>query len=154
MEFILFRRLKNISIPQKEKEKEKMIKRKSLWERFKSLQFRELLANKSFIKEKNYIFSYMKDIFSDKTFASYCYLYSLDNKNNFDIIDDCFDDDSKDLSTLNINNINDNESIEVDNNIGGRNRSFFNKRKNLNISLSNSTIILDEPKISLMIAPP
>ena len=154
LEFILFKRLKNISIPQKEKEKEKMIKRKSLWERFKSLQFREFLANKSFIKEKNYIFSYMKNIFSDKTFASYCYLYSLDRNNNFDIICDCFDDDSKDLSTLNINNINDNESIEIDNNLGRRNRSFFRKRKNLNSSLSNSTIILDEPKISLMITPP
>ena len=151
LEFILFKRLKTILISQKEKEK--VNKRKSPWERFKYLQFRELLTNKVYIKEKNYIFSYIKDIFSDKIFTSNCYIYSLDNNNTLDTTDDFFDDDKKDLSTLNLNNINDSESIEFDSDVRGRNRSFFSKIKTLGSNFSNSTIIVEEQKIGLIVVP-
>ena len=153
LEFILFKRLKTISIPQKEK----VNKRKSPWEKFKNLQFRELLTNKMYIKEKNYIFSYIKDIFSDKIFTSNCYIYSLDNNNTLDTTDKFFDDDKKedkkDLSTLNINNSNDSESIEFDKDARGRNRSFFSKFKTLGSNFSNSTIIVEEQKIGLIVVP-
>ena len=155
LEFILFKRLKTISVPQKEKEK--VNKRKSPWERFRSLQFREFLNNKMYIKEKNYIFNFIKEIFSDKILTSNCYIYSLDNNNTLDISDDSFEDDEKedkkDLSTLNINNFNDSESIDFDNDVRGGNKSFVSKIKTLDNSFSKSTIILDEQKISLIVVP-
>ena len=156
LELILFKKLKNISKPKKEKQGRK----KSAWDRFKSLRFRELLSSAIFIKEKDYLFNFFKNLFLDKNFSSNCYIYSLDNDNITDSRDDTYDikfekkDNENDFSNLNINNIN-NENIEYENNSKENNESmssFLNKSKTLdNKFLKNNTILIEQNKFCLLI---
>jgi hypothetical protein len=157
LECILFKKLKNIPKPKKEKSSRK----KSSWERFKILRFKEFLFSASYIKEKEYLFNFFKNLFMDKSFSSKCYLYSLHNDNITESRDDAYDikDDKKEneneLTNLNINNINnENENLEYENNSNKNNDSlsFLNKSKTFDSnSFKNNSIAFEENKFSLLI---
>ena len=158
LELLLFKGLKTISKPKKEKTGRK----KSAWDRFKSLRFRDLLSSVIFIKEKDYLFNFFKNLFMDKNFSSNCYIYSLDNDNITDSRDDTYDikfekkDSENDFTNLNINNINnENENIEYENNSNKNNQSmssFLNKSKTLDHKfIKNNTILFEQNKFSLLI---
>lgn len=163
LEFVLFQKLKTISIPKKEKVNRKKI----LWDKFKYSRFKDLLYNKRYLKEKKYIFNYIKKLFKDKSLTSKCYVYSLDNDSNQDITEDVEDskrEDEKDTSNLNINNIQDErdigDNIEMDNyfgknkNINQLNKSILNKSSRTKTTGTGmSTIIFDE-KSTLIVVPP
>ena len=161
LEFVLFQKLKTISIPKKEK----VNRKKMLWDKFKYSRFKDLLYNKRYLKEKQYIFNYIKQLFKDKTLFSKCYVYSLDEDLNQDITDEVEDskkEDEKDLSNLNINNIQDErDNIEIDNffgknkNISQLNKSILNKSSRSKTSGAGlSTLIFDEYKYTLLVVPP
>ena len=163
LELILFKRLKNIPKPKKEK----FGRKKSAWERFKALRFKDLLSSATFIKEKGYIFNFFKNLFMDKNFSSNCYIYSLNNDNITKERDDIYDkyekkDSENDLPNLNINNVkNENENIDYENNSNKNNdsmiynNSFLNKSKTLDSHFfKNTTITLEENKFSLLIDSP
>ena len=163
LEFILFKRLKNIPKPKKEK----LGRKKSSWERFKALRFKDLLSSATFIKEKEYIFNFFKNLFLDKDFSSNCYIYSLNNDNITQSREDLYDkyekkDSENDFQNLNINNINnENENIDYENNSNrnndslSNNNSFLNKSKTFDIKFfKNTTITLEENKFSLLIDSP
>ena len=71
LEFILFQKLKILSIPKS------IIKKNFLFQKFKQLKFRELLNNKKFIKEKKYICNFFKNLFESKNSLPKCYIYSI-----------------------------------------------------------------------------
>lgn len=165
LEFILFKRLKTISRPKKEKSGRK----KSAWERFKILRFKELLSNPIYIREKLYIFNFFKDLFMDKSLSSNCYIYSIDNDNTQESKDDTYDikydkkdSSDNDFTNLNINNINENEYENNSNNSNKNNESmnnnisFLNKSKTLdsNYFKKNNTFLFEENKFSLLIDAP
>jgi len=145
LEFILFQRLKNLSIP-------KIPHKKNLWKKFRSINFRELLNNKKFIKEKNYIFDYFKKLFEKKDALPKFYIYSSEEDTN-----------TAENSTekISINIINNSESINIEelDNFKlnqSHNKSLFNwsevdkTLENLNLSV----IKAEHEKISLIILPP
>ena len=162
LEFILFKRLKTIPKPKKEKSGRK----KSAWERFKTLRFKELLSNPIYIREKLYIFNFFRDLFMDKSLSSNCYIYSIDNDNTQESRDDTYDNkyDKKDssdndLTNLNINNINENEyenNLNKNNESMSNNNSFLNKSKTLdsNYFKNSNTLLFEENKFSLLIDVP
>ena len=160
LELILFKSLKNITKPKKEKSSRK----KYAWERFKALRFKELLSNPIYIKEKDYLFYYIKNLFKDKNFSSDCYIFSLDNDNITESRDDTYEnkyekkDSENDFQNLNINNINGNINNEYENNSNKNNESFsnnsfLNKSKTLDSKFfkNNSTILFEENRYSLLI---
>ena len=157
LELILFKRLKNIPKPKKEKTGRK----KAAWERFKSLRFKDFLSSAGYIKEKLYIFNFFKNLFMDQSFSSNCYLYSVDNDNTTESRDETYDlkyekkDSENDFTNLNINNIQENENIEYENNLD-KNNDFlnnpFNKSKTLDTKFfKKNTITFEENKFSLLI---
>ena len=162
LEFVLFQKLKAISIPKKEKTK----KKKFLWDKFKSLRFEKLLNYNYYYIEKEYIFKYIKKIFESKTLQSRCYIYYIDNDNNLDVADDALDDnkkeDEKDLSILNINYSSEsNEYIEMEKDlkrhksVSHLNNSFLNRSrtKTINGSMLNNISLIEENKYSLIVVP-
>ena len=165
IEFILFQKLKALYRQRKEKSK------KILWNRFKTLKFRDLLINKFYINEKEYIFNYIKKIFSNKATLSKCYIYSIDNDSNTDTTDDILDDTKYDkkeednLSNSNINNRNESsELIEMDSDLKRHNKSVSdNNQSSLNRSSrtktlygtnTNSICLMEDNKYTLIVLPP
>ena len=76
LEFILFQKLKILSIPKS------VDKKGILWEKFKQLRFKELLNNRKYLKEKIYIFDFFQNLFKTKDPLPKCYIYSLDEDLN------------------------------------------------------------------------
>ena len=136
VEFVLFQKLKAIPKPKKEK----IYKKKLLWDKFKVSRFRDLLYNKKYIREKEYIFKYIKSLFKEKTLLSKCYVYSLDDDYNTEVTENTYEetkcdkiDEEKDLSILNINNEVDKSQdiIDIDN----------EQKKNTSLLLSKSSML-------------
>ena len=136
VEFVLFQKLKAIPKPKKEK----IYKKKLLWDKFKVSRFRDLLYNKKYIREKEYIFKYIKSLFKEKSLLSKCYVYSLDDDYNTEVTENTFEetkcdkiDEEKDLSILNINNEVDKSQdiIDIDN----------EQKKNTSLLLSKSSML-------------
>ena len=176
VEFVLFQKLKAIPRPKKEKGSNK---RKILWDKFKVLRFRDLLYNKKYRREKEYIFNYIKNLFKEKILLSKCYVYSIDDDYNKDITENTYEEtntkydkneDEKDFSCLNINNeINDRQdninienvtkrNISVDiNKITPLNKStLLNKSKteSINNSINTCSSFSIEGKFTLIVVPP
>ena len=175
VEFVLFQKLKAIPRPKKEKSNKKKI----LWDKFKVSRFRDLLYNKKYKKEKEYIFNYIKKLFKEKSILSKCYIYSIDDDINKDIAENAYEEtttrydkneDEKDLSCLNINNEieggQDNNDIENDpkrnksielNRITQLNKStLLTKAKTENVynSINASSSFSIENKFTLIVVPP
>ena len=143
VEFVLFQKLKAIPKPKKEK----IYKKKLLWDKFKVSRFRDLLYNKKYIREKEYIFKYIKSLFKEKTLLSKCYVYSLDDDYNTEVTENTFEetkcdkiDEEKDLSILNINNEVDKSQdiIDIDNEQKKNTSLLLNKSSMLNKSIRSS----------------
>lgn len=161
LEFVLFQKLKAIPRPEKEKAKKKI-----LWNRFKTLRFRELLYNIKYLREKEYIFNYIKNLFKDKTFQSKCYVYSLNEDYNASVTEDIFDEnkieDEKDLSNLNINTETDGDGGDADienalkknKTIVASNKSILNKSSRSKTLISKSNIFPEDIKWTLIVVPP
>ena len=159
VEFALFQKLKTISTPKKDKNQ----KKKLLWDKFKTLRFRDLLFNKKYIREKEYIFNYIRNLFKDKTLSSKYYVYSLNDDFNSTTEDlEDRNEDDKDISNININN-------EVDKGRGDlfdlegdlkKNKqnlnksSFLNKSRGSRTSFANTSSFSEDNKFTLIIAPP
>ena len=166
LEFILFQHLKSLPIQRKELPGKNRI----LWERFKALRFRELLTTKTFIKEKEFIFEHIKTILKDKTFISKCYIYSLDNDESTDVIDEGIDDNKSEKKEDDLSNINSNlnktnesyDNLDMEN-ISKRNKSVYqgnksivnrsSRTKTLYDSTNNNINLLEEDKYILIVIP-
>ena len=143
VEFVLFQKLKAIPKPKKEK----IYKKKLLWDKFKVSRFRDLLYNKKYIREKEYIFKYIKSLFKEKSLLSKCYVYSLDDDYNTEVTENTYEetkcdkiDEEKDLSILNINNEVDKSQdiIDIDNEQKKNTSLLLNKSSMLNKSIRSS----------------
>lgn len=152
LEFILFQKLKILSIP-------KALNKKSmLWEKFKQLRFRELLNNKKYQKEKKYIFDFFKNLFKTKDSLPKCYIYSLDEDLNANTTENNIERVSENI----INNsetvgLEESENIKMSQSNNIFNKSLFNWSEIGKSSLENINLsaIGDEPeKIALIILPP
>ena len=160
-----------------DQKKKKAIKKKLLWDKFKVSRFRDLLYNKKYKSEKNYIFNYIKKLFKEKIVFSKCYVYSIDDDYNKDTTENAYEEtttkydkneDEKDLSCLNINNeIEGSNDIELDikgnksaleiNKITALNKStILNKAKTEAVSsfVNTSTSFSIENKFTLIVVPP
>ena len=162
LEFVLFQKLKAISISKKEKPP----KRKIL-EKFKFLKFRELLINKRYRREKEFIFNYIKNnLLQNEIILSKCYIYSFFDNTRSDIIDDNYEDnkkeEDKDGSFQNaINGLEDPDNIDFD--LSGRrkslgqfnnslNKSSFNKNSKI-LGESSGSYLFEDSKCNLIVIP-
>lgn len=152
LEFILFQKLKILSIP-------KALNKKSiLWEKFKQLRFRELLNNKKYQKEKKYIFDFFKNLFKTKDSLPKCYIYSLEEDLNANTTENNIEKVSENI----INNsetggLEESENIKMNQSNNIFNKSLFNWSEMGKSSLENiniSSIGDDLEKIALIILPP
>ena len=152
LEFILFQKLKILSIP-------KALNKKSmLWEKFKQLRFRELLNNKKYQKEKKYIFDFFKNLFKTKDSLPKCYIYSLEEDLNANTTENNIEKVSEHI----INNsetggLEESENIKMNQSNNIFNKSLFNWSEMGKSSLENiniSSIGDDLEKIALIILPP
>ena len=152
LEFILFQKLKILSIP-------KALNKKSmLWEKFKQLRFRELLNNKKYEKEKKYIFDFFKNLFKTKDSLPKCYIYSLEEDLNANTTENNIEKVSENI----INNsetggLEESENIKMNQSNNIFNKSLFNWSEMGKSSLENiniSSIGDDLEKIALIILPP
>ena len=152
LEFILFQKLKILSIP-------KALNKKSmLWEKFKQLRFRELLNNKKYQKEKKYIFDFFKNLFKTKDSLPKCYIYSLEEDLNANTTENNLEKVSENI----INNsetggLEESENIKMNQSNNIFNKSLFNWSEMGKSSLENiniSSIGDDLEKIALIILPP
>ena len=151
LEFILFQKLKILSIP-------KALNKKSiLWEKFKQLRFRELLNNKKYQKEKKYIFDFFKNLFKTKDSLPKCYIYSLEEDLNANTTENNIEKVSENI----INNsetggLEESENIKMNQSNNIFNKSLFNWSEMGKSSLENiniSSIGDDLEKIALIILP-
>ena len=152
LEFILFQKLKILSIP-------KALNKKSmLWEKFKQLRFRELLNNKKYQKEKKYIFDFFNNLFKTKDSLPKCYIYSLEEDLNANTTENNIEKVSENI----INNsetggLEESENIKMNQSNNIFNKSLFNWSEMGKSSLENiniSSIGDDLEKIALIILPP
>ena len=152
LEFILFQKLKILSIP-------KALNKKSiLWEKFKQLRFRELLNNKKYQKEKKYIFDFFKNLFKTKDSLPKCYIYSLEEDLNANTTENNIEKVSENI----INNsetggLEESENIKMNQSNNIFNKSLFNWSEMGKSSFENiniSSIGDDLEKIALIILPP
>ena len=146
LEFVLFQKLKTMSSKKDEK--------KRRLERFKFLKFKELLSIKRYHREKEYIFDYIKKLLKNKTILSKCYVYSLEDDLNADIIDDTLEDkkeEDKDFSISNVNNcIDDADNFDSDN--SRRRVKSINQHNNmLNKSTLNKSVKASVDRVSTSI---
>ena len=168
IELVLFQKLKAIPRPKKEKGN----KKKTQWEKFKSLTFRDLLNNKRYFQEKEYIFNYIKNLFKEGSLISKFYIYSLDDDYSTTIAEDeenKYDktEEEKDLTIFNINSINAEfenslDQQESDNDqrrnksINQISKSFLNSTKTLkskgSTEFSNNSS--EDIKYTLIVIPP
>ena len=117
LEFLLFQKLKILSMPKNAP------KKNTSWQRFKQMRFKELLNSKKFIQEKIYIFDFFKKLFQNKNSLPKCYIYSIDEdtntnnteQSNMSVIDMEKKDIEKNTSIFNINNsiFKDSEDMEI-----------------------------------------
>ena len=86
LEFILFQKLKILSIPKSDENK----KASFYWQNFKEMRFRELLNIKKYSKEKKYIFNFFKNLFKsdNNNILEKFYVYSLEEDINKNISDE------------------------------------------------------------------
>ena len=146
LEFILFQKLKILSIPKS------IIKKNFLFQKFKQLKFRELLNNKKFIKEKKYICNFFKNLFESKNSLPKCYIYSIsEDINTTEASTEKYSDiqrtnseskDTDELENIKINSSN-NKSLFNWSDIG-RNSDYINM----------SEIAEENEKMTLIILPP
>ena len=151
LEFILFQKLKILSIPKS------LNKKRMLWDKFKQLRFRELLNNRKYQKEKKYIFDFFKNLFKTKNSLSKCYIYSLDEDLNANTTENNIEKVSENI----INNsetggFEDSENLKMSQ---SNNQLLFNwseigKSSLENINLSGIGIGDEFEKIALIILPP
>jgi len=146
LEFVLFQKLKTMSSKKDEK--------KRRLERFKFLKYKELLTIKKYNREKEYIFDYIKKLLKNKTILSKCYVYSLEDDLNADIIDDTLEDkkeEDKDFSISNVNNcIDDADNFDSDN--SRRRVKSINQHNNmLNKSTLNKSVKASVDRVSTSI---
>ena len=142
LEFILFQKLKILSIPKG------VIKKNVSLQKFKQLKFRELLNNKKFIKEKKYIFKFFKDLFEEKNALPKCYIYSIDEDINTSTIES---------NTDTINNSELKDVDEVDNlkfNQLKNNSLFYSDASRNSLNINISEIVEENEKMTLIILPP
>ena len=168
IEFVLFQKLKAIPRPKKEK----ISKKKTLWDKFKVLKFRDLLYNKRYLKEKVYIFNYIKELFKNRNLLSKCYIYCLDDDYNTNVTEDVYEenkydknDDEKELSVLNMNNTNgeiDNSTEQQDSendpirnkSMSQANKTIYNRTNRSKTSLEFSNSFEENIKCTLIVLPP
>jgi hypothetical protein len=151
LEFILFQKLKILSIPKS------LNKKRMLWDKFKQLRFRELLNNRKYQKEKKYIFDFFKNLFKAKNSLPKCYIYSLDEDLNANTTENNIEKVSENI----INNsetggFEDSENLKMSQ---SNNQLLFNwseigKSSLENINLSGIGIGDEFEKIALIILPP
>ena len=151
LEFILFQKLKILSIPKS------LNKKRILWDKFKQLRFRELLNNRKYQKEKKYIFDFFKNLFKTKNSLPKCYIYSLDEDLNANTTENNIEKVSENI----INNsetggFEDSENLKMSQ---SNNQLLFNwseigKSSLENINLSGIGIGDEFEKIALIILPP
>ena len=142
LEFILFQKLKILSIPKG------VIKKNVSLQKFKQLKFRELLNNRKFIKEKKYIFKFFKDLFEEKNALPKCYIYSIDEDINTSTIES---------NTDTINNSELKDVDEVDNlkfNQLKNNSLFYSDASRNSLNINISEIVEENEKMTLIILPP
>ena len=164
IEFVLFQKLKTIPRPKKEKNPKKKI----LWDKFKVLRFRDLLYNKKYIREKEYIFNYIRNLIRSKALSSKCYIYFLSDDINSTQTEDADDnkydrnEDDKDISNININNEVDGVSadiFDIESGLKKKNSnlnksSLLNKSRGSKTSYAITSSFSEDNRCTLIIAPP
>ena len=151
LEFILFQKLKILSVPKE------VLEKNPLWNKFKQLRFRELLNIKKYQKEKIYIFNYFKKLFENKESLPKCYIYSIDEDININK-----SEHSSRYASENIINNSDNKDLDESENLrlsqynNQFNKSIFNWsdiEKSSDI-INTSSIIKETERMALFILPP
>ena len=145
LEFILFQKLKILSIPKD------IIKKNVSLQKFKQLKFRELLNNRKFIKEKKYIFNFFKNLFQTKDALPKCYIYSIDEDIN---ATNTSESNAGTRNNSEINVLDDIDNLKIN---STNSKSIFNWSDLGRISdaaNSISEIIEDNEKMTLIILPP
>ena len=145
LEFILFQKLKILSIPKD------IIKKNVSLQKFKQLKFRELLNNRKFIKEKKYIFNFFKNLFQTKDALPKCYIYSIDENIN---ATNTSESNAGTRNNSEINVLDDIDNLKIN---STNSKSIFNWSDLGRISdaaNSISEIIEDNEKMTLIILPP
>ena len=151
LEFILFQKLKILSVPKE------ILEKNPLWNKFKQLRFRELLNIKKYQKEKIYIFNYFKKLFENKESLPKCYIYSIDEDININK-----SEHSSRYASENIINNSDNKDLDESENLrlsqynNQFNKSIFNWsdiEKSSDI-INISSIIKETERMALFILPP
>ena len=151
LEFILFQKLKILSVPKE------VLEKNPLWNKFKQLRFRELLNIKKYQKEKIYIFNYFKKLFENKESLPKCYIYSIDEDININK-----SEHSSRYASENIINNSDNKDLDESENLrlsqynNQFNKSIFNWsdiEKSSDI-INISSIIKETERMALFILPP
>ena len=151
LEFILFQKLKILSVPKE------VLEKNPLWNKFKQLRFRELLNIKKYQKEKKYIFNYFKKLFENKESLSKCYIYSIDEDININK-----SEHSSRYASENIINNSDDKDLDESENLrlsqynNQFNKSIFNWsdiEKSSDI-INTSSIIKETERMALFILPP
>ena len=170
LEFVLFQKLKAIPIPRPKIEQTSRRKIFEKFKKYKKSRFRDLLKNPKFIKEKEYIFNYIKNLFKNKNNEqlSKCYVYSIKDDLNMNVEEDTdetkFDkyDDEKELSNLNIECDGGGDTLDMESDLK-KSKSSLNKshKSKLSASTNNSfreenkeNKVYKENKITLIIVPP
>ena len=151
LEFILFQKLKILSIPKSDNNK----KANFYWLNFKELRFRELLNIKKYSKEKKYIFNFFKNLFKSNNtdILEKFYIYSLDE----DINKNTTDNSTERISLNIINNSESKDTEELENlKIERTNSALFNWTDiGRASSFYNLSVIKEEnKKMTLIILPP
>ena len=151
LEFILFQKLKILSIPKSDNNK----KANFYWLNFKELRFRELLNIKKYSKEKKYIFNFFKNLFKSNNtdILEKFYIYSLDE----DINKNTTDNSTERISLNIINNSESKDTEELENlKIERTNSALFNWTDiGRASSFYNLSVIKEEnQKMTLIILPP
>lgn len=116
------------------------------------------MYNKKYIREKEYIFNYTKNLLKDKSLLSRCYIYSIDD--NDEIKENPteelkYDKNEEDLSILNINNEEDGaqELNQIDS-FTKKSLTFIQKSRSKTFNVSDDNNISEEIKCTLIIVPP
>ena len=178
LEFVLFQKLKAIPIPRPKPNLEKTTKRKIFekFKKYKKSKFRDLLVNPKFIKEKEYIFNYIKNLFNNKNKdkLSKCYIYSINDDLNINVEDDVDEtkiekfDDEKDISNLNIEAEGGGDIFDMDSELKKSKSNLNKSHRSKNSDSTNNSFreenkeskenkeykVYKENKITLIILPP
>jgi hypothetical protein len=145
LEFILFQKLKILSIPKE------IIKKNVSLQKFKQLKFRELLNNRKFIKEKKYIFNFFKNLFETKDALPKCYIYSIDEDIN---ATNTSESNTGTRNNSEINVLDDLDNLKIN---STNSKSLFNWSdlgRMSEAANSISEMVEDNEKMTLIILPP